>query len=251
VKLGLIVALVLFSVSQVAQSQSSCNTAIPFVDNSCNILSPASAGPITRCYRFISPGDSVNFTFTSFVPQGTCLDAVEQYQLFSDGCFIDSTNADGAFGGLIPGTSYTLCYTIQCPTDGVINLICTSETQTLPVVLLLFEATPSPDGIRLFWRTGSEYNSMGFAIERSVDLQSWLNIGWHEGCGTSSQPTDYQFWDTSPIIGVSYYRLVQWDLNGTTEVHRVIAVSYSRDGGIQRLRNYNYLGQRTQPAGHR
>ena len=249
--LKLIVVLCISVISQVAVSQSSCNTAIPFVDNFCTILSPATSGPITRCYRFISPGDSVDFTFTSFVPQGTCEDAISQYQLFSNGCFIDSTNSDGAFVGLIPGTSYTLCYTIQCPTTGVINLICTSETQALPVVLLSFEATPVPDGIRLVWRTGSEYNSMGFAIERSADLQKWLNIGWHESCGTSNEPITYQFWDTSPITGISYYRLVQWDLDGTTEVHRVIAVSYSIEGGIHRLRNYNYLGQMATPKSPR
>lgn len=226
-----------------AQPNTSCATATPYIDNYCMILSPASAGPITRCYTFVCPLDSVHFQFVSFVPQGTCTDALSWYDLYDASCSLIATDSMGGFGGLTAGSSYTVCYNIQCPTNGVVNLICTSETATLPVELLYFTARGSVSGIELLWATGSERDCMGFMVERSTDLSDWLNIGFLSGNGNSTTVKNYTMLDSKPFTGVNYYRLRQVDLDGNYEIFQVIAIMWSVDQISSPFRLYNMLGQ--------
>lgn len=242
----LLAFLIATMVSVVAQGQNTCATATLFIDNLCTFLSPPTAGPITRCYSFMVPTDTISFQFVSFVPLGTCTDAVEWYQLFDDQCNPLQIDSAGNFGGLTPGTSYRMCYNITCPTDGVVNLICTSETTSLPIELLYFTARSQNNGVQLLWSTASEHQSMGFVVRRSVDLANWRDTGFIEGAGNSTHNVDYQLLDTQPVVGVNYYMLVQIDLDGSRSDLQVIAVTW--DPNLTKsnfpFRLYNFLGQK-------
>jgi len=242
IRAALVVLLAAIGLSSQAQN-SSCQTAVPYIDNYCMILSPASAGPIARCYTFTSPLDSVYFNFVSFVPQGTCADALSWYELYDSTCTLITSDTIGAFGGLTPGGSYTMCYNIQCPTDGVVNLICTSETAALPVELLYFTARPGLSGVDLVWATGSERNCMGFVVERSTDLSTWLDIGFLSGNTNSTSTNNYTLPDSKPINGVNYYRLRQIDWDGNYETFQAIAIMWGDDQINSPFRLYNVLGQ--------
>lgn len=243
----LVVLLAALLAVALVHGQNTCTSATLFIDNLCTFLTPPTAGPITRCYSFVVPTDTVSFQFVSFVPLGTCIDAVEWYQLFDDQCNPLQIDSTGSFGGLTPGSSYRMCYNITCPTDGVINLICTSEVVSLPVRLLYFTAhSKGVGGIRLSWSTASEHNNEGFVIYRSVDLSNWKDVGFVEGAVNSTSTIKYELTDSQPIVGVNYYRLVEVDLDGVYQNLQVVAVVWDPElinYGFP-FRKFNFLGQR-------
>lgn len=224
--------------------QSTCDNPLIFNDNTCIFYSPPTAGPITRCFRFYIVDDSVSFSFTPYGPVGTCLDYIESYDLYDGNCSLIETNNSGFFLNLLPNNFYTVCYTIQCPTDGVVNLLCTVELITLPVKLLYFTAENINGKLTLLWSTAIEINNLGFVIERSTDLSLWKNIGFIEGNGYSNTIINYDFVDDSPINGINYYRLKQIDNNNNYEIHNTIAVLWSNKNEYNIFRMYNILGQR-------
>jgi hypothetical protein len=240
-----LILLFVFIMSTVTAGQTNtCATATPFIDNSCIQFSPARAA-IQSCYTFTSPADSIEFTFTAFVPQNTCQDAITSYTLYDQSCGLISTSSVGLFTNLQPGNQYVVCYTTQCPTTGVITLLCTTENIVLPVQLIYLTAESTPTSINVIWGTASEQNCSGFFLERSTDLSGWVNIGFVEGMGNSQQLVNYYFEDKSPVHGVNYYRLTQYDLDGDFEILQTIAIMWNRKIQTSPFRYYNFLGQKT------
>lgn len=119
----------------------------------------------------------------------------------------DAIGNGTAPGGSIP--SDDICGNTRASFD-----IGASESVTLPVELLSFEAVPSDDGNLLTWETATELNNKGFHPQRSQDARNWENLGFIEGNGTTSIPRQYRFTDTESLIGINYYRLRQVDFNG-------------------------------------
>ncbi len=100
-----------------------------------------------------------------------------------------------------------------------------TELVILPVELVAFEARPQADGtVTLHWRTLTETDNSHFTVERSADGRQFTAIGRREGAGNSFTSRDYQFTDTAPLPGLSYYRLRQTDTDGTTALSEVISV---------------------------
>ena len=87
----------------------------------------------------------------------------------------------------------------------------------LPVVWLDFQAERTNNQVELLWLTASEQNNRGFAIEYSQDAESWQEVGFVEGKGTSSVVNAYSFLHSPPNSGYTYYRLKQVDYNGDFE----------------------------------
>ena len=223
--------------------QTNCSTAGPYIDDGFVFYNPSQI-TIQRCYTFISPSDSINFTFTlATTPPGTCLDE-PLYQLYNQNCStIDTANGDGLFTNLTPNTNYVLCYRVTCST-GQVAVLFTSEEIVLPIELLYFTAQSTPDGIDLLWASGSELNCAGFKLERSVDASNWLDIGYVEGAGNSQQVTRYLFEDRKPTLGVNYYRLIQYDFDGDFEILQTIAIMWNKETQTSPFRYYNFLGQK-------
>jgi hypothetical protein len=81
-------------------------------------------------------------------------------------------------------------------------------------------------------------------VERSTDLSSWVNIGFVEGMGNSQQLVKYYFEDKSPVHGVNYYRLTQYDTNGDFEILQTIAILWNKEVTTRPFRHFNFLGQK-------
>ncbi|MEL6720647.1 MAG: T9SS type A sorting domain-containing protein [Bacteroidota bacterium] len=105
----------------------------------------------------------------------------------------------------------------------------------LPVELMQFTATPiSENEVTLSWTTASEEENDYFQIEKSRDGQKFEAIGKVKGAGNSLEQRTYQFVDDAAKAGVNYYRLAQFDYNGTMEYHQVIAVAMkSKDAKVK------------------
>jgi len=93
-----------------------------------------------------------------------------------------------------------------------ITVNCTS----LPVGLLFFEASAvSNERVLLNWSTSSEFNSDYFVIERSIDGENWEFVEQVDAAGNALEELNYSTIDENPFGGISYYRLNQFDTDGT------------------------------------
>ncbi|MDR3668693.1 MAG: YCF48-related protein, partial [Ignavibacteriaceae bacterium] len=83
-----------------------------------------------------------------------------------------------------------------------------------PVELSSLFGNSVGNNVSLRWSTASEINNLGFNIERSKDLKSWVNLSFLNGAGTSTQTHSYSYVDKNLQAGGYYYRIKQTDLNG-------------------------------------
>ena len=96
----------------------------------------------------------------------------------------------------------------------------------LPVQLLGFQAVLQNEyEAVLRWSTASERNSAYFAVERSLDGQHFIEAGLLTAAGTTAQAHTYQLRDPRMLTGLTYYRLRQVDLDGTTAYSPVVTLS--------------------------
>jgi hypothetical protein len=165
-----------------------------------------------EAWRF-TPNGPANFTVnwydqTGFLGSGLTLDV----------CPIDGTHT------YIAEAVYTKCdgTTINVSDDVVVAC----ATIMLPVEWLDFTAKLSLDEsfVTCDWTTASELNNSHFIVQRSIDTQTWEDVGVLPGAGTTNQEQAYQLIDHRPFSGTSYYRVVQFDFNGQSDYSQIRSV---------------------------
>jgi hypothetical protein len=112
---------------------------------------------------------------------------------------------------------------------------------SLPVELSSFEAEPIDNYNFVTWTTESEYNSDYFMLESSFDGEVWTVINVQEAAGNSVSRINYSYIDDR-FGEISYYRLVQYDIDGKSETFGAIYVvrNYQKKPIYKRL---NLAGQ--------
>ncbi|MBK7964855.1 MAG: T9SS type A sorting domain-containing protein [Bacteroidetes bacterium] len=151
------------------------------------------AGPF-RGTAFVLNGDSIRYTLTSGSFTGT--DSLQ---------YVTCDN-------------YPLCDTAWF----FINI-----TSPLPVSLTNFTGKRINDNIRLDWYTLSEKNNDYFEVERSRNGTEFQYRGRIYGFGTSNTVHHYQYIDTDDETPVLYYRLQQFDFDGTKSTSHILALPRS------------------------
>jgi hypothetical protein len=101
----------------------------------------------------------------------------------------------------------------------VANYVCPA-----PVTYLNFDAKKSEEYIYLNWVITSELNNDYYSVERCTDGFSFVEIGRIKGMGNSSTSKMYKYTDTYSGTDNLYYRLAQYDLDGTVHYSTVIKV---------------------------
>ncbi|MBE0570818.1 MAG: choice-of-anchor J domain-containing protein [Ignavibacteriaceae bacterium] len=86
---------------------------------------------------------------------------------------------------------------------------------SVPVELASFAASVSGNDVTLSWVTATELNNSGFHVERSTGEDSWNNIGFVEGHGTTTETQSYTFLDKGLASGIYNYRIKQVDFGGS------------------------------------
>jgi len=87
-----------------------------------------------------------------------------------------------------------------------------------PVKLSAFHAALQGSGVQLSWKTEMEWDNLGFAIERSEDGLSWVEIKFIETVTTATRGNDYRYLDRNVQMGREYqYRLKQVGRDGKIE----------------------------------
>ena len=101
----------------------------------------------------------------------------------------------------------------------------------VPVELISFTAVLDKSGVLLKWSTGSETNNMGFEILRSIDDDNnWLTIGFVEGRGTTSEFTEYEFYNNLSEFKSTVnlrYKLKQVDYNGSFSYSDIVEMEFT------------------------
>jgi fibronectin-binding autotransporter adhesin len=100
----------------------------------------------------------------------------------------------------------------------------------LPVQLLSFTAARQGSAVRVAWATALEKNSAYFIVQRSADGHTFADVEKVAAQGNSFSRHDYASLDASPLAGLSYYRLRQVDVDGTSAYSPVVAVRF--DGQV-------------------
>ena len=95
----------------------------------------------------------------------------------------------------------------------------------LPVELISFHGEAEKNDVMLYWSTATELNNDYFEVQRSLDGLEYEVIGKVDGSGTANQLTNYNFKDSSPALGLNYYRLKQVDFDGASEYVGIVQVS--------------------------
>ena len=107
----------------------------------------------------------------------------------------------------------------------------------LPVELLYFKGLLADKTVNLAWATATEINNDHFTIERSADGQNFYELANVKGAGNSVTVQNYSYDDKEPLTGISYYRLKQTDINGTSVyTGNVVEIN---NGGANSLKQLN------------
>ncbi|MBX9853229.1 MAG: T9SS type A sorting domain-containing protein [Cytophagaceae bacterium] len=94
----------------------------------------------------------------------------------------------------------------------------------LPVTLISFNALEVNGEIIIKWIIENEINNSHFSLERSVNGKDFTSIGTIEGAGTTNEVQFYIFADKNAPSGSVYYRLLQFDYNGNSNISNVIHI---------------------------
>lgn len=109
-----------------------------------------------------------------------------------------------------------------------------SENTPLPIELLYFNAVPeNNEYVKLNWATASELNCSHFDVQRSPDAYAWEDIGQIKGAGTSNTVSLYETYDFNPNRGINYYRLKQFDFDGTYTYSTIESVNFDMTENIK------------------
>jgi len=103
-------------------------------------------------------------------------------------------------------------FNVSIEGDGIPNQ--TVSTVVLPIELRYIELNKTDNSIFVTWSTETEINNNYFIVEKSKDYYNWEQLVKVDGAGNSNTINDYVFEDTEPYIGISYYRIIQFDYDG-------------------------------------
>jgi len=114
----------------------------------------------------------------------------------------------------------------------------------LPVELGNFKGKNAPEGNLLYWYTLSERDADYFIVERSTDGKTWTEVGDVNAVGNSTEINQYQLIDASFSSEINFYRLLQFDNDGTkTKFHRIVTINNREGAEVELIGIYNLLGQ--------
>jgi Tfp pilus assembly protein PilX len=92
----------------------------------------------------------------------------------------------------------------------------------LPVELIAYKSECKGESAELYWATASEVNNDYFVLQRSTDAQNFTEIARIIGHGNSNVINYYSYQDTEQKSGTVYYRLLQFDYDGASEILGVV-----------------------------
>jgi hypothetical protein len=127
--------------------------------------------------------------------------------------------------------------------SGQLSVLITKIQDIVPVELNNFTADVNQGKVYLSWETASELNNLGFFIERrnissAENEAEWIEIGFKEGKGNSTERNLYRFEDNPMYDGTYHYRLRQVDYDGSFEYSNEVEINIFRVSNFELSQNY-------------
>jgi len=122
--------------------------------------------------------------------------------------------------------------------SGFSNIIDTTISYPIPVVLKKFSIKLHGASAILEWSTVTEAQNYGFDVQRSQDGMLFSKVGFVKGYGTSQQEKHYIFVDYGLAIGIYHYRLKQINYNGDYEFSQTIKIAIGLPKEFHLEQNY-------------
>jgi len=194
-----------------------------------------------KARQILFSSTTIPASFTGLQPQDVSVSVTSgtgpyAYQWTSSipGSFVNPTAASTSF---IPANTtssgvITCTVTDACGRKNFFNQLIVVTASPLPVTLTSFSAQPVNNSVVLRWITSSEIKNDYFTVERSTNGTEFTEVGKINGAGTSTINNYYSYTDISPVTGISYYRLKQTDIDGTTETFSPVAVNMAKTTGL-------------------
>jgi hypothetical protein len=141
--------------------------------------------------------------------------------------------------GLVPERHYYFAVNAYDEANLFAPSIAMVTSVTTPVELTSFVAMVHDGLIELSWRTASESNNYGFALERRLEKESdWKQIAFIKGQGTSSIAQSYSWSDSEAAPGEIRYRLKQVDSDGRATYSEPIFVTFKAPSTFALAQNF-------------
>ncbi|MEO6949356.1 MAG: M36 family metallopeptidase [Ginsengibacter sp.] len=106
------------------------------------------------------------------------------------------------------------------------------NNSTAPVTWKMFTAEKNGNTAVLKWSTSQEANSDKFIVERSMDGIHFNEINSLKAAGNSTDVSNYNMTDDSPLPGVNIYRIKQMDLDGNYTYSEIKSVTFDFSLGL-------------------
>lgn len=147
-------------------------------------------------------------------------------------------NSATNFGWMIRGTETRTATAIRFGTKDNLNVsfrpvLNVTYSSPLPVTLTSFKATLQNQNTLLTWKTATEINNNYFIVEHSDNGTVFKSIGKVQGSGSSSIERTYAFVHNSASTGKNYYRLAQYDINGTVKYSPIVLANKTLTNNIK------------------
>ncbi|THH40434.1 T9SS type A sorting domain-containing protein [Neolewinella litorea] len=103
------------------------------------------------------------------------------------------------------------------------------EPQALPVTLVKWQASVAENAVALTWRTAGESSNDFFIVEHSVNGLHFSPLAERSGATDGEATIDYTYRHATPSPGTNFYRLVQYDLDGSATLFPVVSAYFRND----------------------
>lgn len=112
----------------------------------------------------------------------------------------------------------------------------------LPIGLIELKGEEIDGSNFITWKTAFENKNELFVVERSTDMKEWTKMVQLEGAGSSTEVLGYSVEDTSPEAVINYYKIIQYDSDGTASEYGPISVD-NRPEPRTLVKTVDLLGQ--------
>ena len=108
----------------------------------------------------------------------------------------------------------------------------------VPVELISFIAFAQNGNAVLEWSTATELNNFGFEVQRMINPNEFVTIGFVDGQGTTTETNNYRFVDSYMQYGYYTYRLKQVDFDGSFTFSEEVIVDLTVPTQFNLSQNY-------------
>ncbi len=103
-----------------------------------------------------------------------------------------------------------------------------TKASPLKINIISFDANINNNEVNVKWETEEEENNDYFVVEWSTDGIDFTPLGKIKSIGYSREKSEYSYTHTNPVKGYNYYRLVQYDRDGTSDKFNAISVLFEQ-----------------------